>query len=854
MEEYILINESKDDVIIPIGATFDTAVLHIGVRTRRDISIEKPDVKQGTEVITSVAYATRTFSENRNKKDSKEVGEKNKKQRKVGRNNVMNAQSASMQKPKESNIKTLPKFQSSLCFKLQFETPSNKPVTAPLPGTKLQKQAKSGHAKDDIDTLRESEDSTAKPEFIDASISVELPDTKLKDTVLNAPKAVNPCRAVAESNINPGGEMSDTLKGYETSVNQTAALKAAFSDKSYEKLPETDIPDKVFQQNMLSNVTAQKEGALKPTETEPLDQTALRQIQVDDTSLKEVLAMSKSDSVVADESIPVEVQRLENLPEEMFPDKFRVLKDVTTQKENKANISDEVILSKECAAKGSVEQSNEQDYVKDIAILPVHSAPTLSENISRGRKDDVIIPFEKYVIITIESEGRRTETAHHDKTIISEVVAIELEEVKTFVAEPRYQFESTQYDITRMDNEFRRSGAPPHFQSEAREDYFTRYKSDSTTRKESKVRESETPCYQFDGTKDDITNVEREVKAHESATPYYSHSTDKDTTNVDSEVEVLETTTPYQFANAGDDQALAKCEVGAVKRKPRYQSDDTTQMEVVMQSDDQSDYIDVAVLLERETRAFRISPVDQPFITENITTECGTRTNKTEHDGQVDTQGGGMSHEESAKKSDEQSLAQLDSVTVTTDIHSETTENEIEDRDHFGNTPKDNIHVEAGTSAPETMILFQLELADNETFVQCEERISQAITLIEQSGTRTVEITTHAEEAVRTYTNNHHNETVEAVVEEVVTAAATAAAAAEEEGQIAEDNIRPTDVNILNSVTTISADEEDGVFGIMDIYIKSDIHCDVNKICTTGMCTEIADFGYSFFSLSYFYK
>ncbi|XP_060604919.1 uncharacterized protein LOC132757614 [Ruditapes philippinarum] len=50
-------------------------------------------------------------------------------------------------------------------------------------------------------------------------------------------------------------------------------------------------------------------------------------------------------------------------------------------------------------------------------------------------------------------------------------------------------------------------------------------------------------------------------------------------------------------------------------------------------------------------------------------------------------------------------------------------------------------------------------------------------------------------------------------------------------------------------------DDDDNLFGIMDIYIKSDLHVDLQIIPTSAEhCDKRKDFGYKFFSFSTFFK
>ncbi|XP_060584153.1 uncharacterized protein LOC132740291 [Ruditapes philippinarum] len=67
----ILISPNNDDVIIPISATFDKAVLHIGIGNGCGIFIEKFGVKNGKELKTSVQYATRKFTDARKQRKNK---------------------------------------------------------------------------------------------------------------------------------------------------------------------------------------------------------------------------------------------------------------------------------------------------------------------------------------------------------------------------------------------------------------------------------------------------------------------------------------------------------------------------------------------------------------------------------------------------------------------------------------------------------------------------------------------------------------------------------------------------------------------------------------------------------------
>ncbi|XP_060564031.1 uncharacterized protein LOC132723351 isoform X2 [Ruditapes philippinarum] len=76
----ILISPNNDDVIIPTSATFDKAVLHIGIGNGCGIFIEKFGVKNDKELKTSVKYATRKFTDARNQRKNKG---KNLKARKV---------------------------------------------------------------------------------------------------------------------------------------------------------------------------------------------------------------------------------------------------------------------------------------------------------------------------------------------------------------------------------------------------------------------------------------------------------------------------------------------------------------------------------------------------------------------------------------------------------------------------------------------------------------------------------------------------------------------------------------------------------------------------------------------------
>ncbi|XP_060566357.1 uncharacterized protein LOC132725273 [Ruditapes philippinarum] len=67
----ILINANNDDVIIPTSATFDKVVLHIGIGSRSGVTIEKPPVKHGKALISSVEFATRKFKKSFYKGDNK---------------------------------------------------------------------------------------------------------------------------------------------------------------------------------------------------------------------------------------------------------------------------------------------------------------------------------------------------------------------------------------------------------------------------------------------------------------------------------------------------------------------------------------------------------------------------------------------------------------------------------------------------------------------------------------------------------------------------------------------------------------------------------------------------------------
>ncbi|XP_060562594.1 uncharacterized protein LOC132722170 [Ruditapes philippinarum] len=67
----ILISPNNDDIIIPISATFDKAVLHIGIGNGCGIFIEKFGVKNGKELKTSVKHATRRFTDARHERKNK---------------------------------------------------------------------------------------------------------------------------------------------------------------------------------------------------------------------------------------------------------------------------------------------------------------------------------------------------------------------------------------------------------------------------------------------------------------------------------------------------------------------------------------------------------------------------------------------------------------------------------------------------------------------------------------------------------------------------------------------------------------------------------------------------------------
>ncbi|XP_060604382.1 uncharacterized protein LOC132757193 [Ruditapes philippinarum] len=68
----ILISPNNDHIIIPISATFDKAVLHIGIGNGScGIFIEKFGLKNGKELGTSVKHATRKFTNARNQRKNK---------------------------------------------------------------------------------------------------------------------------------------------------------------------------------------------------------------------------------------------------------------------------------------------------------------------------------------------------------------------------------------------------------------------------------------------------------------------------------------------------------------------------------------------------------------------------------------------------------------------------------------------------------------------------------------------------------------------------------------------------------------------------------------------------------------
>ncbi|XP_060567881.1 uncharacterized protein LOC132726561 [Ruditapes philippinarum] len=293
----ILISPNNDDVIIPISATFDKAVLHIGIGNECGIFIEKFVAKNGKELKTSVKYATRKFTDARYQRKNKGEDLKASKSEAIEKIVGESAERFSREFPSMKEIdRQLAKLYDHLMVKAPKEI---KNATDTISDTNLLKENKSIKIECDI---------AATDEFIQSTIR-KFFTSDIKSDLRRKPRHEEGIDGITSPR-------SDYLNLNEPNMNIYLYKHNEKSLKAKRTISFEAI-DKAYENEMLGIAMDKESGAYKENCIRPIGFPPAEDMHV---YLDEVFVISKRGSHMFDEDVPATTEK--RLNDKLLEDVF----------------------------------------------------------------------------------------------------------------------------------------------------------------------------------------------------------------------------------------------------------------------------------------------------------------------------------------------------------------------------------------------------------------------------------------------------------------------------------------------------------------------------------------------------
>ncbi|XP_060593740.1 uncharacterized protein LOC132748196 [Ruditapes philippinarum] len=291
----ILISPNNDDVIIPISATFDKAVLHIGIGNGCGIFIEKFGIKNGKELKTSVKYATRKFTDARQQRRNKGKDRKASKSEDIEKIVDESGERFTSGIPSMKEIdKQMAKLFDHL---LVQETTENKNAIDKIPDTKPLKESKSVDIERDIGAADKSIRSMIGT-VLTSDIRSDVQGKPMHDKEIALEE-----KTLVESDMN-----THLYKLNETRFNA-------------ERTTSFEAIDKAYQEEMLQITFEKEAGVYKPNPIRPSNETGFPLEDDMHIYLDEIFVISKRGTQMFDEFVSATKEmrtndkRLEDVPE-----------------------------------------------------------------------------------------------------------------------------------------------------------------------------------------------------------------------------------------------------------------------------------------------------------------------------------------------------------------------------------------------------------------------------------------------------------------------------------------------------------------------------------------------------------
>ncbi|XP_060557670.1 uncharacterized protein LOC132718070 [Ruditapes philippinarum] len=279
----ILISPNNDDVIIPISATFNKAVLHIGIGNGCGIFIEKFGMKTDKELKTSVKYATRRFSDARHQRKNKGKDLKASKMEDIKIvDGSVEKFTRDIQRMKEIDCQL-----AKLVEHLLVQAPTEfKIATDTISDTKPLKEKKSLNIENDI---------TATDESIQSTIDTFL-TSEIKSVVRRIPMHEKEIAEIATPTLIELNMNTHLYRLNETHLKEKRTT-------SFESI------DKTYQNEMLEIANDTESGVCKPNCIYPSTETGFPLTADMHVYLDEVFVISKKGSQMFDEYVTTNIEK-----------------------------------------------------------------------------------------------------------------------------------------------------------------------------------------------------------------------------------------------------------------------------------------------------------------------------------------------------------------------------------------------------------------------------------------------------------------------------------------------------------------------------------------------------------------
>ncbi|XP_060557760.1 uncharacterized protein LOC132718149 [Ruditapes philippinarum] len=432
----ILISPNNDDVIIPISATFDKAVLHIGIGNGCGIFIEKFGMKNGKELKTSVKYATRKFTDARQQRRNK--GKDLKASESEDIEKIVDESGEKFMRDIPS-MKEINRLMAKLFDNLLAQAPkANKIGIDTIPDTKPLKKSKSVDIERDIGAADESIQS------IIATVLTSDIKNDVQGKPMNDKEIAGMCTSGFDNQIQVGPNMNIHLyKLNETRFN-------AEGTTSFEAI------GKAYQEEMLQITFEKEAGVYKPNPIRPSNVTGFPLEDDMHIYLDEIFVISKRGTQMFDEFVSATKEmrtndkRLEDVPESESTSAIVVIDKGNTE-ENSNLFGD--VLDKDQRGPISCDTfidraaDNDSDTLDDIGpdtfsdFLDKESDDSMSKE--KGAVDETSESDTLDCILNIESDDEIVEIIESDDDIVDiEAIALQ-EQHEVDVTEARKDIDDT---------------------------------------------------------------------------------------------------------------------------------------------------------------------------------------------------------------------------------------------------------------------------------------------------------------------------------------------------------------------------------------------------------------------------